>query len=64
MARTVKNEEPRVQIYIPKMEETGAQMDQTEHVTVNGKTTIIARGERVDVTIPVFEALKVKYPDL
>ena len=63
MAKT-KQEEPRVMIYIPKVEETGATMDQTEHVTVNGNTTIIQRGARVEVPIPVFEALKVKYPEL
>lgn len=63
MAKT-KQEEPRVMIYIPKVEETGATMDQTEHVTVNGHTTIIQRGARVEVPIPVFEALKVKYPEL
>ena len=65
MAKTTTvQEDPRVQIYIPKIEEAGAVMDQTEHVTINGKTTIIQRGARVEVPIPVFEALKVKYPDL
>lgn len=54
----------KVQIYIPKMEETGATMDQTEHVTINGRTTIVQRGVRVDVPLDVFLALRVKYPDL
>ena len=57
--------EPRVMIYIPKMDDaTGAKVDQTEHVTINGNTTIVQRGMRVEVPVPVFEALKVKYPDL
>ena len=58
--------EPMVQITLPLLEvdETGAKVDQTEHVTINGETTIIKRGEYVSVKIPVFLALKVKYPNL
>lgn len=57
--------EPRVMIYIPKIEDAvGAKVDQTEHVTIDGKTTIVRRGERVEVPVSVFSVLKVKYPDL
>lgn len=52
-------------VYIPKIEDAvGAKVDQTEHVTINGRTTIVQRGERVEVPVDVFTALKVKYPDL
>ena len=59
-------EEPRVSIYIPRSEfqDVGVNTDQTEHVTINGKTTIIQRGVRVDVTPEVFMALREKYPDI
>ncbi len=58
--------EPMVHITLPLLEvdETGAKVDQTEHVTINGETTIIKRGEYVGVKVPVFLALKVKYPNL
>ncbi len=58
--------EPMVHITLPLLEvdETGARVDQTEHVTINGETTIIKRGEYVSVKVPVFLALKVKYPNL
>ena len=58
--------EPVVHITLPLLEvdETGARVDQTEHVTINGETTIIKRGEYVSVKVPVFLALKVKYPNL
>jgi hypothetical protein len=63
---TAPKEQPKVSIYIPRMEEAGvgARVDQTEHVTINGKTTIIQRGVHVDVPIDVFAVLKVKYPEL
>jgi hypothetical protein len=59
-------EEPRVQIYLPLLEQddSGAKVDQTEHVTISGDTTIIQRGQYVRVTVPVFLALRVKYPNL
>lgn len=65
-AKSVKTVEPRVTIYIPKSEvnDGGVSIDQTEHVTINGNTTIIQRGERVDVPVDVFLALREKYPDL
>ena len=62
----IPESEPMVQISLPLLEvdETGARVDQTEHVTINGETTIIKRGEYVSVKVPVFLALKVKYPNL
>jgi len=58
--------EPRVSIYIPKsdIQDIGANVDQTEHVTINGRTTIIQEGVRVDVPVDVFLVLREKYPDL
>lgn len=57
---------PTVQIYLPLLEQddSGAKVDQTEHVTLSGETTIIQRGQYVNVKIPVFLALRVKYPNL
>ena len=65
-AKASTYKEPRVSIYIPKGEvnEGGVTVDQTEHVTINGKTTLIQRGVRVDVPVDVFVALREKYPDL
>ena len=65
-AKATEKTEPMVTIYIPKSEvnDGGVNIDQTEHVTINGRTTIIQRGERVDVPVDVFMALRVKYPDL
>lgn len=59
-------DKPRVSIFIPRNEfqDVGAKTSQQEHVTINGKTTIIQRGVHVDVPVDVFEVLKVKYPDL
>jgi hypothetical protein len=44
--------------------EDGIQVDQTEHVTINGNTTLIPRGQYVNVKIPVFLQLKTRYPFL
>ena len=59
-------DEPRVRVYLPLLESEGAGMnvDQYEHVTVNGETTLVRRGEYVDVTVPVFIQLKNKFPHL
>lgn len=66
-ANTVKTaDEPRVQIVLPRLadEGMGIKVDQTEHVTINGSTTVVPRGVYVDVTVPVFEILKTRYPNL
>ena len=59
-------DEPRVRVYLPLLESEGAgvHIDQYEHVTVNGETTLVRRGEYVDVTVPVFIQLKNKFPPL
>jgi hypothetical protein len=53
-----------VSIVIPRLddENSGMKMDQYEHVTINGETTLIKRGEHVDVTPEVFIQLKNKFP--
>ena len=60
------SDEPRVRVYLPLLESEGAgvHIDQYEHVTVNGETTLVRRGEYVDVTVPVFIQLKNKFPHL
>ena len=65
MQETVADE-PRVRVYLPLLESEGAgvHIDQYEHVTVNGETTLVRRGEYVDVTVPVFIQLKNKFPHL
>lgn len=71
----VKNEKkytgPMVQIYLQELEnpgEEGMQVDQYEHVTIanqNGRQDyMVHRGEWVSVPVPVFIALKEKYPML
>lgn len=59
-------DEPRVRVYLPLLESEGAgvHIDQYEHVTVNGETTLVRRGEYVDVTVPVFIQLKNRFPHL
>ena len=59
-------DEPRVRVYLPLLESEGAgvHIDQYEHVTINGETTLVRRGEYVDVTVPVFIQLKNKFPHL
>lgn len=61
-----KEELPRVRVFIPKQDEegTGLKVDPYEHVTINGETTLIRRGEYVDVPVPVFEQLRNKYPNI
>ena len=59
-------DEPRVRVYLPLLESEGAgvHVDQYEHVTVNGETTLVRRGAYVDVTVPVFIQLQNKFPHL
>ena len=60
------NEIPRVRVFIPLPEEasSGVKYDPYEHVTINGETTLVRRGEHLDVTVPVFVQLRNKYPNL
>lgn len=62
----VDNDMPRVRVFIPLAEEAsaGLKVDPYEHVTINGETTLIRRGEHVDVTVPVFMQLRNKYPNI
>lgn len=56
----------RVSVFLPPLEEDGSglKVDQYEHVTINGETTLVRRGEHVEVTIPVFEQLRNKFPHI
>ena len=51
-------------IVLPMLEYEDGKADQTENVTINGKTWIIKRGEYVKVPQDVFVVLKQKYPRL
>ena len=62
---------PRVTVFLPKLmdsDDEGVKVDQYEHVTIANEmkedVTYVRRGEYVDVPIPVFMALKEKYPKL
>ena len=66
-----KYDGPYVQVFLPELDnsgEEGMQVDQYEHVTIANemKETCykVLRGERVEVPIPVFLALKERYPNL
>lgn len=69
--KEVKDDGPRVAIFLPELEDSGDEgikVDQYEHVTLSNEagdhTYYIKRGERVEVTVPVFMALKARYPKL
>lgn len=59
-------EEPKVMVMIPLLPEdkAGLKIDQYEHVTVNGETTLIRRGERVEVPVPVYIQLRNKFDNI
>lgn len=62
-----KNNVQRVRVFIPKREEeegSDVKVDPYEHVTINGKTTLVRRGEYVDVPVPVYIQLKNKFPNI
>ena len=66
-----KYDGPYVQIFLPELQysgEEGMPVDQYEHVTIANETGRqqyrVHRGEYVDVPVPVFMALKEKYPKL
>lgn len=63
--RELYEDEALVSVFLPMVQDEGSiRMNQTENVTINGKTTKISRGVQMDVTIPVYEALTAKYPEL
>ncbi len=55
-----------IDIYLPLIADDDEHVDQTVPVTINGTTTIIKRGERVQVRPEVFEVLynSGKFPNL
>ena len=62
---------PTVTVFIPALEDSGVEgikVDQYEHVTIANeeKETCykVLRGEPVEVPVPVFVALKARYPKL
>ena len=61
-------EAPYTPVYIPLPDGiepediAGGKFDPYEHVTINGKTTYVKRGETVMVPVPVFLQLRNKYP--
>lgn len=57
---------PKVGIRIPKIESEDSLLgtDQFEHVTINGRTTMIKVGEYVEVSPEVYIQLRNKYPNL
>ena len=64
--KTVSNDEPRVRVVLPLLPEDqmGLKVDQYEHVTINGETTLVKRGEYVDVTVPVYTQLRNKFKNI
>lgn len=67
MAKTSVKEpktEERVRILLPLLDDGETKADQTEHVTINGYTTLIERGQWVEVPQNVYIALRVKYPNI
>ena len=65
-AKTVTNDEPRVRVVLPLLPEDqmGLKVDQYEHVTINGETTLVKRDENVDVTVPVYIQLRNKFKNI
>lgn len=66
-----KYEGPTARVFLPELENSGdegVKVDQYEHVTlaneVGRQVYRVHRGEWVDVPVPVFIALKEKYPKL
>ena len=67
MAKTTVKEpktEERVRILLPLLDDGTTKADQTENVTINGYTTLIERGQWVEVTQDVYIVLRSKYPNL
>jgi len=68
-AREAEYKGPMVDVFIPRMEESsGMKVDQYEHVTIANEQRErcykVLRGERVEVPVPVFLALKERYPNI
>lgn len=64
-AEPVKETRVRIMLPLPPESESGLKVDPYEHVTLNGQNPVlIKRGEYVDVTVPVFEQLRKRYPHI
>lgn len=60
-----KDDTPRVRIFIPEPpSESGTATDHYEHVTIDSKTTLVRKGEWLDVPVDVFLQLRNRYPKL
>lgn len=62
---------PTVTVFLPALEDSGVEgikVDQYEHVTIANEEKedkyYVLRGEPVEVPVPVFVALKARYPKL
>ena len=62
---------PTVEVFIPELEnsgDSGLKVDQYEHVSLANETGekiyYVRRGDRVEVPVPVFLALKERYPKI
>ena len=62
---------PTVRVFLPELEDSGSsglKVDQYEHVTIANEVKEdcykVRRGEWVDVPVPVFLALKERYPKI
>ena len=61
---------PRVEVFLPELPGggDGVKVDQYEHVTIANEQKEecfkVLRGEKVEVPVPVFMALKARYPKL
>lgn len=65
--KTEANKTPRVRVFIPETHDDtdgSVKVDHYEHVTIGGETTLVRRGQHVDVTVDVFLQLRNKYPHL
>ena len=60
-----QDEEADVRVYLPLLQDEGGyKVSQEETVTVNGRSTVIHRGVDEYVSLPVYEALCAKFPEL
>lgn len=66
MPEAEENKEPTVRVFIPLTEEDNGTVktDHYEHVTINGESYAVMRGQYVDVPVPVFIQLRNKYPNI
>jgi hypothetical protein len=65
-AKPIDRINEKIRIYLPLLEDEGEKVDQVETVILNGNTTLIKRGEYVEVPFPIFEVLyhSGRYPNL